>query len=218
MGGFVLGVLSSVAATVLTVGVSWLASKRLRQLAIRALSWLTGVGIERSYEQQRLANADLGADLERARWVRVLTGRGNELTRDSFQSVWRESGRALEYVQVLLPDPGKRGTSFLSIREVEARGIDAGYRPGLLAQQIRSNVEYIKAATADRSNVELRLSDFPNIYRIIITDQVAYLTLYPSTEHGRNGPCLVFSHPGILYDLALRIFAVTWTRAAGVRQ
>lgn len=214
MTGFVLGVLSSLVATVLTLAGGWLGSKRLRHWQVRVLSRLTGVGVQRSYASQKLANADLDADLAKARWVKVLAGRGNELTRDSFQGIWQGSEQRLESVQILLPDPGKRGTSYLSIRDAETRSFDSGFRPGLLAQQVKANIDYIKTVESAHGNIELRLFDFQNICRIIITDQIAYFTVYPSADHGRNGPCLVFSHPGILYEFALRMFSVTWDRAA----
>ncbi len=213
MTGFILGIFSSLAATVLTLGAGWLGSKRSRHWAVRVLSKLTALGIQRSYSHQKSANVDLSADLAKARWVKVLAGRGNELTRDSFQMVWRESDTRLESVQVLLPDPGKRSSSFLEVREAEMRRFDAGITPGLLSRQVRSNIDYILTMASEHRNIELRLFDFQNICRIIITDQVAYFTVYPAADHGRNGPCLVFSHPGVLYDFALRMFAVTWSRA-----
>jgi hypothetical protein len=88
MAGFILGIVSSLAATALTVTAGWFGSRRMRHWPVAALSRITGLGIQRSYSQQKLANLDLGADLARARWVKVLAGRGNELTRDSFRIVW----------------------------------------------------------------------------------------------------------------------------------
>jgi hypothetical protein len=213
MVGFVLGIVSSLAATALTVVAGWLGFKRMRHWPVAALSKVTGLGIRRAYPQQKLANLDMSHDLAAARWVKVLTGRGNELTRDSFRQVWQEADTRLESVQVLLPDPGPSAGSFLAAREAEIRRYDAGYRMGLLSEQIRSNIDYIATIAGKRDHVELRVFDLQQVCRIIVTDRVAYFTSYSASDHGRNSPCVVFSNPGPLYDFALRMFNVTWERA-----
>jgi len=212
MDGFALGVISSLVATALTLALGWIGSRRIRRLPILALSHATGIGVERVYSQQRLANADLAADLAKARWVKVFAGRGNELTRDSFQGVWQAAGNRLESVQVLLPDPGG-AARWLGVREEEMRRLDPGFEAGLLAKQVRPNIEYI-SAIADRSPaVSLRLYDLPNTCRVVATDRVAYLTTYTVGAHGRNSPCLVFRDPSPMYDFALRIFSTAWQGA-----
>jgi hypothetical protein len=213
MTNFVLGVVSSLVATVLTVTVGLIGAARMRRLPIALLSRVSGLGIRQSFRQQRLANAALGQDLEKARWVKVLAGRGNELTRDSFRTVWEQADFRLDSVQILLPNPGLGNGSFLADREAEVRRHDAGFKPGLLAQQVSANIDYISSVASLRSNVELRLYDAPNISRIVLTDKVAYLTTYSPGEHGRNSPCLVFTSPGPMYDFSLRMFSVTWARA-----
>ena len=212
MTGFVIGVLSSLAATVLTLSAGWLRSSRMRQWSVRLLSRMTGLGIHRSSVPQHVANQNLAADLAKARWVKVLTGRGNELTRDSFRQAWHD----LESVQILLPDPRLGSDSYLAEREAEIRRHDPGFKPGLLAKQISSNIDYISTVMSTHDNVELRLYDLQNICRIIVTDRVAYFTTYRPGEHGRHSPCMVFSHPGPMYEFALRMFTVTWNHAVPV--
>lgn len=213
MTGFVLGIVSSLAATVLTVATGWFSSRRMRHWPVAALSRLTGFGIQRIYPQQKLANLDLSADLAHARWVKVLTGRGNELTRDSFRQVWQEADSRLESVQILLPDPDPGPVSFLAGRETEIRRYDSGYQPGLLSEQVKSNLAYISTVASKRNNVQLRTCDLPQVCRIILTDRLAYFTCYAASDHGRNSPCAVFSNPGFMYDFALRLFTVTWNHA-----
>ncbi|MBV9384307.1 MAG: hypothetical protein JO242_27045 [Streptosporangiaceae bacterium] len=216
MAGFVLGVVSSLAATALTVVVGWIGSKRMRHWPVAALSKVTGLGILRSYPQQKLANLDLSTDLASARWVKVLTGRGNELTRDSFRQTWEEADSRLECVQILLPDPDPGAASFLAARETEIRRYDAGYRTGLLSEQIRSNIGYISTVASKRHHIKLRVFDFQQVCRVVVTDRVAYFTTYSGSDHGRNCPCIVFGNAGPLYDFALRMFNVTWERAIPV--
>jgi hypothetical protein len=218
MSRFMLGIVSSLAATALTVLAGWIASKRMRHWPVVLLSKLTGLGIWRSYARQSLANLDLGADLADARWVKVMAGRGNELTRDSFQAVWDEADSRLESVQILLPNPESGANSYLTHRESEIQKYDSGYRPGLLAEQVRSNIEYISTISRKRAHVALRLYNLPNICRLIITDQVAYVTTYPASDHGRNAPCVVCRHPGPMYEFASRMFSVAWSQAVPADQ
>jgi hypothetical protein len=216
MTNFALGVVSSLIATLLTVAAGLVGAARMRRIPIALLSRVTGLGIRQSFAQQKVANAELAGDLAQARWVKVLAGRGNELTRDSFRSVWEQADSRLDSVQILLPNPSLGDGSFLADREAEIRRHDSGFRPGLLSEQVRSNIEYISAIASQRSNVELRLYDAPNVCRIILTDKVAYLTTYTAGDHGRNSPCMVFTSPGTMYDFSLRLFSVTWGRAVAV--
>ncbi|MEV4294271.1 hypothetical protein [Microbispora rosea] len=218
MNEFLLGVGSSLVATALTVLGGWLSIKRLRRWPIAMLSRLTGLGIVRLYSYQKQANSDLGDDLADARWVKVFAGRGNELTRDSFRSVLEGTGRRLESVEILLPDPDAGPSSWLSHRESEVRRHDAGYESGLLAEQVRANISYLLAITNQTHHVQLRMYDLPNTCRIILTDRVAYFTPYEARAHGRNSPCLVFRSPGLLYDYALRIFSTAWERATPAKE
>ncbi|WP_329519697.1 hypothetical protein [Spirillospora sp. NBC_01491] len=210
MTEFVLGVLSSLAATMMTVTGGLVASRRARQWPTVLLSRLTALGVLRTYPRQRAANADLPGELQRARWVGVLAGRGNELTRDGFARMWREAGPRLRSVRVLLPDPSGDAGSWLARRESAMRRFDPGMRPGLLADQVRANAAYLLEVVRQREAVALRFYDLPNLYRIIITDSVAYITFYEPGEHGRNSPCVVARGPGLMYDFALGVFSAAW--------
>lgn len=209
MTEFAVGVVSSLCASALLVVAGWLRTRSGRAWLIRLLSALTGLGIDRRYTEQRLASADLAADLARARWVKVLAGRGNELTRDTFRHVWPAAGGRLESVEILLPDP-EPGDGWLCRREREIARYDPGYAPGLLAAQINTTIRYVWAVAADHQAVTLRLFDLPHTQRLIITDDVAYVTPYPVHRHGRNAPCFVFRTDSPFYDHALRLFTAAW--------
>lgn len=210
MSAFILSVASSLAATALTVAGGWVLSRRARQWSIALLSKCTGLGIWHIYPQQKSANFNMPAELSRARWVKVLAGRGNELTRDGFISIWTCTGNRLKSVQILLPNPSLGPDSWLARREADIQRVDPGIRPGLLAEQVRTNVSYILEVARQRENVALHFYDLPNIYRVIVTDKIAYLTIYSNTEHGRNSPCIAACRPGLMYDLALLLFSTAW--------
>ncbi|MEU8057882.1 hypothetical protein [Microbispora bryophytorum] len=209
MQELVIGVVSSLLATALTVAAGWFGLSWPRRILLRLLSRMTGVGVVRSYATQSAANAELVGDLRSARWVRVVAGRGNELTRDSFQELWRSGGARLESVKVLLPDPADPG-GWLRAREEEMRRADPGFEAGLLAKQVSANLDYLTAVAARRPQVDVRVFDSPHSLRAIITDRVAYFTPYLPGRHGRNSPCLVFAEGGVMYDHVLRVFDQLW--------
>lgn len=211
MGEFVVGVVSSLVAAALAAVGGMTLSPRARSWPTLLLSRLTGLGISRLHPRQRVAAADLTAELGKARWIRVLAGRGNELTRDGFAPLWEDEGRRLEFVHVLLPDTGPRFPSWLEWREDEIRRIDPGFSRGMLAEQIDINVSYINQVAVDRDNIELRRYNLPHLHRIVITDRVAFLTLYQREAHGRDSPCIVAPRPGLMYDYALQLFTTAWT-------
>ncbi|GAA3508183.1 hypothetical protein FHR32_000918 [Streptosporangium album] len=210
MDAFALGVVSSLLATALTVVGGWAFSMRSRQWPVALLSRLTGLGVRRVLSRQSLASRELATELARARWVRVLAGRGNELTRDGFAAVWEATGRRLESVQVLLPDADLGPGSWLSRREEEMRRVDLGFSSGLLTEQVHINAAYVSEVARHREHVSLRFYDLPNVHRVIATDNVAYLTIYQQAEHGRNSPCIVAHRPGLMYDYALLLFTTAW--------
>lgn len=207
-----LGVTSSLAATAATVGLGWLTSWRIRRRLLVALSRLTGLGVLRIHRHQDDARGDLAEELKRARWLRVMVGRGNELTRDGFVPVWSGEGRSPDSVRILLPDPrtSEEGRSWLERRERELLAADPGFHRGLLREQVLANFHYLAEATKGSSGTEIRFYDLPNLYRIIATDNTVFLTLYRNGAHGRHSPCIVAHRSSRLYDFALRIFATAW--------
>jgi len=236
---FMLGVTSSLAATAVTVGLGGLLSRRLRRWLLAAVARLSGLGVLRVHRHQDDARAELSGEIRRARWLRVMVGRGNELTRDGFAPLWSGGGRPPDHVRVLLPDPVSTGSdpsaspeaagegpverqgsaaalrdggpaSWLDRREAELISLDPGFGRGLLAEQVLANFHYLSEATRDLANTEIRFYELPHLYRIIATDNLVFLTLYQNGAHGRNSPCIVAHRSGSLYDFALRIFDTAW--------
>jgi hypothetical protein len=115
-------------------------------------------------------------------------------------------------VRILLPDPGSG--SWLGRREEALRHTDPGFQSGILAEQVRTNARYVTEAARARDEVALRYYNQPNLFRIIITDTTAHVTLYDDDQHGRNSPCVTAKNPGLLYDFAVRVFTAAWETAA----
>ncbi|WP_017582257.1 hypothetical protein [Nocardiopsis valliformis] len=214
MTAFLLGVFSSLLATALVCVTGWFRSGRPRWWLVGLLSRLTGTGITRLYRQQRFAEPDLARDLKRARWVKVLAGRGNVLTRDAFAPLW--SG-APTPVRVLLPDPASSREAWLSRRAQDLGRTDPGIGPELLEAQVRANTDYLERVGQHNPGVNLRLFDLPNTFRVIATDRGAYLTFYGRHEHGRHSLCLHLSPSGALYEAALGLFDFAWANSSPAR-
>ncbi|GAB2861169.1 hypothetical protein GCM10022221_71160 [Actinocorallia aurea] len=207
MNEFTVGVVSSLAATALTVAAGWLLSRRARLWAVRLAGRSTGTGVRSLYRRQREAADDLARDLARARWVGVLAGRGNELTREPFAPLWSGAPGGTETIRVALPDPSG---IWLERRAESVHRADRGLRPGVLREQVRSNLSYLAEVARHTPSLELRLYESPNLYRLIVTDEVAYITLYEDSRHSRNSPCVAVRRPGFLYEFAVRAFTTGW--------
>lgn len=213
MTAFLFGILSSLAASAILLLLGLLRGARPLWWLVAVCSWCTGTGLGRVYRHQSSAEQDIARDLGRARWIKVMAGRGNVLTREVFSPLW--SGElSPESVQVLLPDPRTRGDSWLEQRSHDIRLFDPGFTPDLLRNQVRTNMDYLAHATRTQRNFELRSFNLPNSCRVIATDRAAYLTFYNSSAHGRNSPCLYARASGLLYSIALQQFDAAWRNSS----
>lgn len=199
---------SSLIASVFIFMIGWFLSGSFRLLLIRTTGRLSGSDVENIYRTQTAANSDIARELRQARSLCFFGGRGNELTRETFATLWGSDNRRLESVRILLPDPD---SSWLSRREYEMEAYDRGYTGDMIGTQIRSNMLYLINKSRDRSDIEVRLYDFPNLGRIVLTDRIAFLTPYTERAHGSESSCLRLRKNGPLYDFAARIFAEAWS-------
>ncbi|MER8071355.1 hypothetical protein ABTZ59_23975 [Streptomyces sp. NPDC094034] len=215
MTAFVFGVLSSLAASGVILVLGLLRGSRPLWWLVATCSWFTGTGLGRVYRRQSSAEGDIARELGRARWIKVLAGRGNVLTREVFSPLW--SGELpLESVQILLPDPSTRTDSWLDRRSHDVCRFDPGFTPNLLRSQVQTNIHYLVHVSGTQRNFELRSFNLPNSYRVIATDQAAYITFYSNSAHGRNSPCLYARATGLLYIFALQQFESAWMDSSPV--
>ncbi|MCI3930215.1 hypothetical protein [Streptomyces sp. AN091965] len=215
MTAFVFGILSSLAASGVVLVFSLLRGSRPLWWLVTACSWFTGTGLGRVYQHQSSAEQDIERELGQARWIKILAGRGNVLTRETFSPLW--SGElSLESVQILLPDPSTRTDSWLDRRSHDVCRFDPGFTPRLLRSQVQTNIDYLVQASRTQSNFELHSFNLPNTCRVIVTDRGAYITFYSRSAHGGNSPCLYARTPGFLYAFALQQFDATWAGSSPV--
>ncbi|SCK58212.1 hypothetical protein H181DRAFT_05525 [Streptomyces sp. WMMB 714] len=215
MTAFLFGVLSSLVASGILLLLGLLRGSRALWWLVSAFSWCTGTGLGRVYRNQSSAEPDIARDLDRARWVKVLAGRGNVLTREVFSPLW-SGERPLESLQILLPDPSPRADSWLDRRSQDVCRFDPGFTPNLLRNQVRTNIDYLARISRSQRHFELHSFNLPNSCRVIATDRAAYITFYSSSAHGRNSPCLYARSPGLLYSIALQQFDSAWVDSSPV--
>ncbi|GCE01850.1 hypothetical protein EHYA_09624 [Embleya hyalina] len=207
---FLMGVLSSLAATGLTVTLAVLWSGRFRWLLIRAVSRLTRGDFGQTWPTKVEADEDFRRELARARRVDLLTGRGNELQRDTFAPLLAAAGTTGRQVRLLLPCTGTgQDARWTTDREAELATFDRSHGSGLLHTQIETNVAFVAPYTS-AGTIELRRFDAPHIGRVCLTERAAYFTPYSAHEHGRH--CAVVKYPvsSPMYRTLERIFAKTW--------
>lgn len=188
-------------------------STRGRWLLTGLLGRLLGIELDQIFSDSRSMQQELAADLNRAREVAILAGRGNELQRDPFHSLFagKTTNRTVR-VRVLLPETESRNdrVDWIGQREGELKAFDASFQNGLLRRQIEANVDFLRPYA---SYAEVRLYGVPHFGRLILTERCAYLTFYRGDAHGRE--CQVYRfNRGDFYDGLARLFELTWQAAS----
>lgn len=215
---FILGVISSIVATIIFVWASWFTSTRVRLLLIRTLGRLSKAGYSELHSRPADRSISLQRVLNEARWVKIFAVRGNELVSGALEDLW-EKAPCMESVDIIILDPDAVGTdSWISHHEREVSRYDRGFRQLMLSDQVRANIAYLANRISGMQNVQLRVSNFPSVARIIMSDRCAMVTLYSETEHGREASYILAEPSSPLYPFARRLFNMAHevSRLAGV--
>jgi hypothetical protein len=188
---------------------------RVRDALREGLASLLHADVDRIYPNRTGALADMRRDLQSAADVRLLTSRGNELQRETFEQLLfkRPPERAVT-VRVLLPVTTGRDadTYWMRMREAEMGRFDPSFRPGMLATQIEANVRFL-TPYGEVGAVELRRYNSPHLGRLLITEAFCYLTMYRSDAHGRDSVVVRYRR-GPTYDWLSRHFEMVWESSA----
>lgn len=212
MLNFALSIIASVIATIICVVCASVVSKKARAVITVGYSKIIGVDVEEVFLNKKESAPDIEQELKKAKWIKLFTGRGNELQRGEFAEIL--SGKqaiALEFFHIIMPSTKIELGQFdwIKYREKELAVVDTIYRnPNTLRMQIESNVKYL-AAPISAHIVTLRRYNMPHLYRILLTDRVAYLTPYTQHNHGRATETIKF-RGGPMYQHLLRTFDVIW--------
>jgi hypothetical protein len=203
VGGLVLlvmaGVLSREARWILTAAVSrWLA-----------------IDIDFVFDDRTAVQLDLKREIASASEIAILAGRGNELQREAFSSVFLQGTMPEPRdIRILLPNPrvADGATDWVRQREDEIAAFDPAFGTGLLRAQIETNISFV-LQHVKRGSAKLRLYNSPHIGRIVITERCAFVTAYRSGTHGRSNRVYKLRR-GDMHDALRRLFAQLWEAGA----
>lgn len=172
------------------------------------------MGVELAFKTQRAASPEVARQVARAQWLKCFLARGNEFTRDTFASLWQPDS-TVHSIDLLFPDPetATDGSWFVD-RMNEVGRYDPGYRSDLVVNQVRSNIKYSMDKSSGDDRVKIRAYDFPHLARLVITDRVAFLTVFSDRPgHGAESRCIMVTQGSVIYNFCMRIFDKVWSEA-----
>ncbi|MCK5493552.1 MAG: hypothetical protein KAJ14_10620 [Candidatus Omnitrophica bacterium] len=209
---FFFNVLSSIVGGAVLLILAAIFSMKIRWLLIGVFAMILDIDINNVFRNKKAAESNLKEEIDKAKFVYVLAGRGNELQRDPFNSIFshRNVNRDIP-TKILLPQTQFSNGEFdwLMQREMETAQFDSGYGHGMLHTQVEANAEFIQRYTQN-NKIELQRFNSPNIGRIIVTDRCVFYTPYREDAHGRHSKVYKFRKNGEMYYNFLRLFNQLW--------
>jgi hypothetical protein len=212
---FIITIIAELVAVFLLTLLGSFFSKKGRWIITSIFGRLLDIDVEHVYRNKRQADEDLREELRRASFVDLLTGRGNELQRETFSEILSPGStgkgpafRILLPVTVLQTDE----PDWTRQREEEVAAFDSAFGDGILREQIDTTANFL-SRYAQEGRIELRRFNYPHIGRILITDRVAYFTPYRSDVHGRDSHVIKYRRGGEMYDFFQRLFNQLWNVA-----
>jgi hypothetical protein len=212
---FVTNVIASAVGGAILVFILATFSQKARWILIGVLSRILDVDIDFVFKDMKNSEPDMRNEIDRAGWLCFFAGRGNELQRDTFNSVFaKHPSERLQSVRILLPDTSVPTGHYdwLKQREQELASFDPAYGNGLLFTQIESNVTFLKPHIKN-PKIQLCRFNLPNIGRIVLTDRCLFYTPYKKDAHGRHSRVYKFRRDCDMYDNMLRLFDQIWDSA-----
>ncbi|WP_037912013.1 hypothetical protein [Actinacidiphila yeochonensis] len=208
--GFLRDTGASLFASALFVALAWALSKTARRFLRGLAAHLLHLDVEEVFRNSREAASDIKRELSRAREVSILTGRGAELQRDSFEELLLRCQARRCRCRILLPklDVAAGEANWITNREEEMQAFDAAFGTGLLRRQIAATYDYL-APLSVVGHLEVRDYSVPHIGRIVATERVLYLTPYTADRHGRESTVIKYRR-GETYDFLMRLVDKLW--------
>ncbi len=199
--GFILNIIASLIAGALLLGIISIVSKWARWVLTGVLGRILNIDVECVFSNKTDAMADLQREIKRAKTVRILASRGNELQREPFASIFHERPKERKVqVEILLPRTTllEGEYDWTAQRDCELSEFDPAFGNSLLHKQIEINADFLAPYIASKA-AELYRYNSPHIGRIILTDRFAYYTPYHSDWHGSDSRVLKYRRGGDTY-------------------
>jgi len=206
---FLLGILASIIAGIILIMGSGVLSRTARWVLTATLGRILDIDIEYVFNNSDDAKIDIAKELERAKVLNFLTGRGNQLQRPPYASLFEKPSTIK--IRILLPNTQLQLNEFdwIAQRENELTSFDTAYRIGHLKKQIELMAEFLNNHKQNQL-LEVKAYNAPHIGRILLTDRCAYFTPYRSDAHGRDVHVIKYRRGGDMYDWLSRCFNQLW--------
>ncbi|WP_323756235.1 hypothetical protein [Roseivirga sp.] len=216
MSNFIIGVLATLTGSILIVLISYL-SKSGRKILTRALGKLIDIDIVATYPSSRHAQDSVIQSLNKAKSVKLYMGRGNELQRETFDSLL-SNPKKTESVQLLLPATkvSSECTNWALSREKEVMKFDSVFKEGILLKQIDTVVDFVSHVFSNHENFELRRFNTPHLGKIILTEHDAYYYYMATASHGRENTMYKVLSGSNTYSHLNRVFETIWNESNAV--
>ena len=208
---FIETILAELIAGILLIVLSSFLSKKARWVLTATLGRLLDIDVEYVFRNKREADVDIREEIDDASFVYLLTGRGNELQRETFAgALGPPKGRKPDF-RILLPvaRPKANEPDWTEQREREIAAVDTAFGKGILRDQLETTIKFLSPYVSV-GDLELKHFNYPHIGRILITDRVVYFTPYRRDSHGRDSHVIKYRRGGEMYDWFLRLFNQLW--------
>src|SRR2546423_1093248 len=100
---FLITILAELVAIVILTIVGGFFSNKFRWILTAVFGRLLNIDVEHVFRNKREAREDISDELNHASFIDLLTGRGNELQRDTFAGILNRSSKRIK-VRILLPE------------------------------------------------------------------------------------------------------------------
>lgn len=210
IGNLLLNIVGSVLAALLLIAITGFLSRRARWILTATLGRLLDIDVEYVFRNPEDAVSDIKREIDRAKFVDLLTGRGQDLQRGTFDDALQGTRKK---VRILLPGThqGNVRSYWVCQREGELAAIDPSFGKGMLNQQIATAASFVQQRAAGE-RVQLRHFDAPHLGRVLLTDRCAYLTPYRTDAPGRDSHVIKYRRGGDMYDWLARLFDQLWVQ------
>ncbi len=214
MRDFIIGAIASLVASIILILIAYY-FKNMRTLLINLLGKLVRIDIDRVYSNAKEAQSDIMKTIEKAKTIKMLMGRGNELQTETYNHLL-QLPKKYASVQILLPKTIINESEFdwVRARENEIIEFDNAFTDNILREQINVTIKFLQNTVKNNPNFELRFFNAPHIGKIVITDQYLFYYMMEKNSHGRECTMYRCKLNSNTYNSFLRLFDILWTNSS----
>lgn len=215
MVAFLVGVVSSLVASVMVLGLAYAWSARFREMVISFILRGSRGSVARQWQNRRAGESVFVAELRRANSIKFIGSRGLEFQTDLFESIMvARPANSSTAVRVLLPDTTDADSLYwIQQRENELDKFDHSFSGEMLRTQIDVSVKAIEGHSQS-GKLELRRHRLPHFGRVVITDNVIFVIGFTATTHGYQDAMAMYDFHSPVYTALNRLFDITWESQA----